>query len=190
MSGVWQLRTAPTTSFCRASLATRRGLGSCSANTSLKLTFQVSDLDNADPIETEAEAELDENVVPAYITSSLIVSKSGSSKAVLVDMAAQPDGFEVTNVAIFDKALADAEGAEGDWKRRSHYMGPQFDTLDASVQDAFQEYLAERGVDEALANFIVSYSEFKEQKVGLCNSVADNKDYVTWLTDLKEFINA
>lgn len=80
-------------------------------------------------------------------------------------MAAQPDGFEVTNVAIFDKALAEKEGAEGDWQRRSQYMGPQFDTLDSAVQDAFQGYLAERGVDEALANFIVSYSEFKEQKV-------------------------
>lgn len=134
----------------------------CDANLSLKLTFQISDLD-AEPIEEETEGE--ENVLPAYITSSLVVTKSGSNKAVLVDMAAQPDGFEVTNVAIFDKSLADAEGAEGDWKRRSMYMGPQFDTLDAAVQDAFQSYLGERGVDEALANFIVSYSEFKEQKV-------------------------
>lgn len=55
----------------------------------------------------------------------------------------------------------------------------EFDTLDAAVQDAFQSYLAERGVDVGLSNFIVSYSEYKEQK-----------DYVGWLGDVKEFINA
>lgn len=55
----------------------------------------------------------------------------------------------------------------------------EFDTLDSVVQDAFQAYLAERGIDAALSNFIVSYSEFKEQK-----------DYVGWLADVKEFVNA
>ncbi|BEJ14838.1 hypothetical protein CspHIS471_0406050 [Cutaneotrichosporon sp. HIS471] len=147
---------------------------------SLKLTFQISDLDNTDPVESvDADGNIVEDVAPAFITSSLLVTKSGAKKALLVDLGASPDGFEVTNVAIYEKALAEANGAEGDWKRRSSYMGPQFDTLDSVVQDAFQAYLAERGVDAALSNFIVSYSEYKEQK-----------DYVGWLADVKEFVNA
>ncbi|CAK9786116.1 aerobic respiration-related protein [Cutaneotrichosporon oleaginosum] len=144
----------------------------------LKLTFQISDLDNPEAVES---VDADGNVVedPAYITSSLLVTKSGSKKALLIDLGASPDGFEVTNVAIYDKGLAEADGVEADWKRRSSYMGPQFDTLDSVVQDAFQAYLAERGIDAALSNFIVSYSEYKEQK-----------DYVGWLSDVKEFVNA
>ncbi|GMK59441.1 hypothetical protein CspeluHIS016_0800470 [Cutaneotrichosporon spelunceum] len=145
----------------------------------LKLTFQISDLDNTDPVESvDADGNVVEDVAPAFITSSLLISKSGAKKALLFDLGASPDGFEVTNVAIYETALAEATGAEGDWKRRSSYMGPQFDTLDAVVQDAFQAYLAERGVDAALSNFIVSYSEYKEQK-----------DYVGWLADVKQFVN-
>ncbi|KAL1407016.1 Mitochondrial acidic protein mam33 [Vanrija albida] len=147
----------------------------------LKLTFQVSDLDNAEPVESvDADgAVIEDAVEPAYITSSLLVTKGGSKKALLIDLAAQPDGFEVTNVAVYEKGLAEQDGADADWQRRSKYMGPQFDTLDTAVQDAFQNFLHERGVDEALANFVVSYSEYKEQK-----------DYVTWLADLKDFVNA
>lgn len=101
-----------------------------------------------------------------YITSSLIVSKAASTKSLCVDLTASRDGFEITNIAIFDKALAGADGAEGDWARRSRYMGPQFDTLDTGVQDAFGEYIQERGINESLANFIVDFSAQKEQKVG------------------------
>lgn len=141
----------------------------------------MSDLDNAEPVQSvDANGEAIEDAVePAYITSSLLVTKAAAKKAVLVDLAAQPDGFEVTNVAVYERTLAEKLGAEGDWARRSHYMGPQFDTLDSAVQDAFHAFLRERGVDEALAGFVVAYSEYKEQK-----------DYVDWLSGLKEFVNA
>ena len=52
-----------------------------------------------------------------------------------------------------------------DWKRRGLYIGPQFDTLDVAVQEEFEAWLKERGVDEALAGFIPEYAEWKEQKV-------------------------
>jgi hypothetical protein len=56
----------------------------------------------------------------------------------------------------------------------------EFDQLDESLQDTFAAFLAERGVDESLceyhpvflcisadelANFIISFAEYKEQKV-------------------------
>jgi complement component 1 Q subcomponent-binding protein len=64
--------------------------------------------------------------------------------------------------------------------------------LDESLQDTFAAFLAERGVDESLckstigikddllmslANFIISFAEYKEQK-----------DYVSWLADAKAFV--
>ncbi|KAL7418487.1 Mitochondrial acidic protein mam33 [Cryptotrichosporon argae] len=151
-------------------------------NETLKLTFQISDLDTAEPeLEGEsAPAGADEDApAPPYITCALFVAKSGAARALAVDLEAGADGFEVTNVAVYDKALAEKEGAEGDWERRSRYMGPQFDTLDATVQDGFAAFLNERGVDESLANFVVAYAEYKEQK-----------DYVSWLAEVKEFVDA
>lgn len=68
----------------------------------------------------------------------------------MIDLGAGPEGFDITNVAIYDKALAQKEGVEADWDRRSRYMGPQFDTLDETVQDSFHDFLNERGVDQAL----------------------------------------
>lgn len=101
--------------------AARRG-----ADPSLKLTFQISDLDNTDPVESvDAEGNVVEDAAPAYITSSLLITKGAAKKALLFDLGASPDGFEVTNVAIYDRALAEAGGPEGDWKRRSNYMGPR-----------------------------------------------------------------
>ena len=118
----------------------------------IKLTFQVSDLDNADPVESvDQEGNVvEDGVEPAYITSSLLITKANSPKALIIDLGAGPEGFDITNVAIYDKGLATEDGANADWIRRSRYMGPQFDTLDSAVQDAFHDFLAERGVNEAL----------------------------------------
>ena len=62
----------------------------------------------------------------------------------------------------------------------SNELMTEFDQLDESLQDTFAAFLAERGVDESLceyhsmdgemyadgkANFIISFAEYKEQKV-------------------------
>jgi hypothetical protein len=45
----------------------------------------------------------------------------------------------------------------------------QFDTLDVTVQEEFDKWLGERGINESLALFVMDYAEYKEQKVsGLC----------------------
>lgn len=103
----------------------------------------------------DANGEAVDGVSPPVITTTCLLSKSASPKALLIDLSAHPDGFEITNVAIYDKALAEKTGADADWTRRSLYMGPHYDTLDTSVQDAFGSYLAERGVDEALCKFFL-----------------------------------
>ena len=41
----------------------------------------------------------------------------------------------------------------------------QFDTLDVAVQEEFEKFLAERGINESLAVFIPEYAEHKEQRV-------------------------
>ena len=50
----------------------------------------------------------------------------------------------------------------------------QFDTLDISLQDEFDKFLQERGINQTLAYFVPEYAEYKEQKVS---------------TDSSEFLN-
>lgn len=95
---------------------------------SIKLTFQVSDLDATafDPEYPAAEEDSEGPASgPASITCSLVITKSAAPGALMVDLETCDEGFEITNVAVYDKALADAKGAEGDWERRSRYMGPR-----------------------------------------------------------------
>jgi complement component 1 Q subcomponent-binding protein len=78
----------------------------------------------------------------------------------------QEGAFLVDNISFYaDAKLGTDLTAEADWKRRGLYIGPQFDTLDVAVQEEFEKWLNERGVNEGLATFIPEYSEHKEQKV-------------------------
>ena len=46
----------------------------------------------------------------------------------------------------------------------------QFDTLDISLQDEFDKFLQERGINQTLAYFVPEYAEYKEQKVSADSS--------------------
>ena len=58
------------------------------------------------------------------------------------------------------------------------YRGPDFDRLDDGFQLAFSHFLEERGIDEDMSFFILSYSQQKEQQ-----------DYVDWLQKISAFVN-
>lgn len=56
------------------------------------------------------------------------------------------------------------------------YAGPTFDELDNALQNAFYEYLADRGVDDSLAEKLTDFCSTKEQV-----------EYVRWLGAVKDF---
>jgi len=105
-----------------------------------------------------------------------------------VDAVCQEGVFVLDNVSFYkDGKLATDLTAEADWKRRGLYIGPQvrplfsffftpsaqtenfvssqFDTLDLNLQEEFDRFLQERGINESLAFFIPEYAQYKEQKV-------------------------
>lgn len=99
------------------------------------------------------------------------IRQPGIPGAVNVDALCQEGAFLVDNISFYSDAAVGTElTAEADWKRRGLYIGPQFDTLDVAVQEEFETWLKERGVDQGLATFIPEYAEWKEQKV--CHYVA------------------
>ena len=52
-----------------------------------------------------------------------------------------------------------------------------FSELDPKLQEAFTSYLEERGVNAELGQFIMDYSEDKEQR-----------EYMTWLQGVQSFL--
>ena len=57
------------------------------------------------------------------------------------------------------------------------YAGPDFSTLDERIQTSLSEYLAGFGINEHLAAFVECMSLDKDQRL-----------YMQWLADVKEFI--
>ncbi|KAJ9092032.1 hypothetical protein QFC21_007012 [Naganishia friedmannii] len=152
-------------------------------NEKLKLTFSISDLDNPPDtsdlaLEEGAEAAAPEPTFP--VRASLNITKSGDTRGALVlDLLVEDESFIIDNTSFYpERALAEDMTAEGDWKRRGTYVGPRFDHLDEEVQSQFEQFLEERDVNGNLAMFIPLYCEYKEQK-----------EYVSWLGNVKNFID-
>ncbi|CAH0487611.1 unnamed protein product [Peronospora farinosa] len=57
------------------------------------------------------------------------------------------------------------------------YFGPNFIDLELDVQDKFYSYLAERKIDDELAQFISQFADLKEQR-----------EYLTFLEDAAAFV--
>ncbi|KDR79809.1 hypothetical protein GALMADRAFT_241897 [Galerina marginata CBS 339.88] len=145
---------------------------------SIRIMFSIADLQEED-FDLENENEESDDQPGSPIRASLSITKSTGPGALNVDMVAQDGSFVVENLSFYeDTKLGTELTADADWNRRGLYIGPQFDTLDVSVQDEFDKFLQERGVNESVAAFIPEYAGYKEQQ-----------EYVKWLGKVKSFID-
>ncbi|RXW19263.1 hypothetical protein EST38_g6601 [Candolleomyces aberdarensis] len=146
----------------------------------VRLVFSIADIQNEPEEFADAEGEGAEETAGDYpLRVSLSITKANGPGALSVDMVAQEGQFITENVSFYDDAKLGTElTAEADWKRRGMYIGPQFETLDISLQEEFDKFLQERGINENVALFIPEYAEFKEQT-----------EYVKWLGKVKAFVD-
>ncbi|KAK7462848.1 Mitochondrial acidic protein mam33 [Stygiomarasmius scandens] len=178
--GVWEIEDLP----YHDEVTLSRKFG----NENLRLMFSIVDIraEEAEDFENE-EAVAEENeeqehdALDVYpIRASLSITKDSVPGALTVDMSCQEGQFMMDNVSFYrDGKLATELTAEADWKRRGLYMGPQFETLDIGLQEEFEKFLQERGINESVALFIPEYAEWKEQA-----------EYVKWLESVKGFVDA
>ncbi|KAG1800362.1 mitochondrial glycoprotein [Suillus plorans] len=153
-------------------------------NETIRMMFSIADIQNAEeePEYEQEEGEGGEDQPPnSYpIRASFSITKGNAKGSINIDTMCQEGAFIVDNMSYYPDAQLGTElTAEADWKRRGLYIGPQFDTLDVSVQEEIEKWLQERGINENLATFVPEYSEFKEQK-----------EYVRWLDNVKNFVDA
>ncbi len=100
--------------------------------------------------------------------------------AIMMDGFVQDGEVNIDNIGYYkDAELATRIDADADYKRRGVYLGPSFDTLDESLQNQWDQFWAERGIDANMALFVPNYAEYKEQR-----------EYCSWLANMKDFVEA
>ncbi|KAF7325971.1 F-box domain-containing protein [Mycena kentingensis (nom. inval.)] len=176
--GVWQIKDLP--GDCEVVLTRQFG------NENIRVVFSVSDLQNQNPSEyeeeeAEGEREGEEDVGPTEVLRAVAtITKPSASGALELDLSVQNGSFLVDNVTFYaDSNLGHDTSVEADWKRRGLYVGPEFNTLDVTLQEEFEKFLEERDIGESLAFFIPDYAHHKEQK-----------EYTKWLENVKTFVEA
>ncbi|KAL2218474.1 regulatory protein SUAPRGA1 [Thermoascus aurantiacus ATCC 26904] len=136
--------------------------------------------DRVAPSDRELDEDLDRDFEPSFPCRVNVTIEKPGAGALLIQTVAQDGIFQVEEVSYFAKPdLAHAQTAEKDWTRQSLYAGPPFENLDEDLQNYFERYLEERGINAELANVIPDYIQVKEQK-----------EYVRWLENVKNFVAA
>lgn len=120
----------------------------------------------------------DEQSFPAHLNVTIFKTASPQKGALQFEVVAQEGGIVIDALHFLpDAALADPSKSEDEWKRSKLYTGPPFSNLDEDLQNLWEAYLEERGVDVRLAEFVPDYIDWKEQK-----------EYLRWLGKLKNLV--
>jgi complement component 1 Q subcomponent-binding protein len=162
----------------------------------ITITFSVADINNAeeehgvdqelDALEKELqneesdikEEDLDEEGPAIFpVNCNIVIEKEGKG-ALSFDVVCDSGEFLISGILYCEEGIkATSKTVDEAWKRRELYSGPQFGHLDEDLQVLFERYLEERDINTALAMFIPSYIEYKEQR-----------DYIGWLENVKKFV--
>jgi complement component 1 Q subcomponent-binding protein len=139
--------------------------------------FKVAPEDSVSRADREDAEEEEEPSFPARV--NVVVEKPGKG-ALAIETVAQDGMIVIDNVYYFaDAAHAHAKTAEKIHERQDLYAGPPFSNLDEDLQVLLEKYLEERGINTALAIFVPDYIDMKEQR-----------EYLTWLSNVKRFVEA
>jgi len=172
--GVWKIQDVPG----QDEISITRQFG----NETIRLMFSIADIqtEEENDYENSEEGQDAEEEGMAYpIRVSVSVTKDNGPGALNIDMVTHEGSFMIDNISYYTDGKVGTElTAEADWKRRGLFIGPQFDTLDVGVQEEFEKFLQERGINESLALFIPEYAEYKEQQ-----------EYIRWLKNVKAFVD-
>ncbi|MBE7181411.1 MAG: hypothetical protein INR71_09430, partial [Terriglobus roseus] len=107
------------------------------------------------------------------------VTRRGQSGALEIEAVASDGDVLVENVFFYASAdMADPTTSEGEYRRRLVYGGPRYDNLDPDLQALMDQFLAERGINTELSNWLPDFVDWKEQK-----------EYIRWLNNVKNFLS-
>ncbi|KAJ7104393.1 regulatory protein suaprga1 [Mycena belliarum] len=144
----------------------------------IRAMFSIADLQALEEEDMEAEPEAE--APPTELRVSLSITKASTPGALTLDLYCSEGALQPGTVTFYpDASLATDLTIDADFKRRTLYSGPPFETLDTKIQEAFEAFLKERGIDSSLAFFVAEFAQWKEQR-----------EYVHWLEGVGKFIQA
>ncbi|KAF8205302.1 mitochondrial glycoprotein [Mycena galopus ATCC 62051] len=151
----------------------------------IRVMFSIADLqgledeEEGDALDAEGNpVEKDDPLTELRVV--LHISKPSHPGALSADLYCANGTFQVASWGFYPSArVATDLSIESDFARRTVYTGPLFEALDPTLQDHFEAFLRERGVDDALAAFVPEYAQWKEQR-----------EYVQWLKNVESFVKA
>jgi len=127
------------------------------------------------PFDPDADAEGEEGGYDQEATDFCITVESKANGTGLSFYCSTQTGEDHRYVIGNVKTFSSAEDREG----VSAYNGPEFEDVDDKLQEAFDEYLAEVGMNNEVCDFIDAVALDKEQR-----------EYIRWLKKAKEFLES
>ncbi|KAJ6562590.1 mitochondrial glycoprotein [Mycena capillaripes] len=151
----------------------------------IRVMFSIADLQSLGDEEEGSDDEPSEPPV-TELRVSLSIGKTTHSGALNADLYCANGVFQIANWAFYSSARIGQElSIESDFARRTRALHrtfgalSSFETLDIALQEHFENFLHERGIDEELAAFVPEYAQWKEQR-----------EYLEWLKGVGSFIGA
>lgn len=148
----------------------------------IHIFFDVAEITNIPQEEIEEDFEEDNfeneaNALGGYFSNvEVIVEKENQGLIMNLLLHNTENSFMIDGVLLQDNIQEYIKNNQSS-NVPDQYDGPSFSDLDESLQTEFENYLADKGVTEELAEFIIAYSEFKEEK-----------EYRNWLSNLTKFL--
>ncbi|PKA60383.1 Uncharacterized protein AXF42_Ash008443 [Apostasia shenzhenica] len=123
--------------------------------------------DNEDGDDDEDEDDDQKSKIQQSISLHITIDK-GEGPILEFGCNLNSDELQIETMETKSRDDSDGQGA---------YQGPDFSDLDENLQKAFHKYLEVRGFQDSLHSFLHEYMMNK-----------DEREYLTWLKNIKEFI--
>lgn len=108
---------------------------------------------------------------------SVFIYREGAENGLIYDCSSNETEITISNV-MFTSEMSKMRDLSRFERSFNYYNGPEFTSLDERLQAGLTEFIQGHGVDEHLAAFVEVMSIDK-----------DNRLYMQWLEDMKNFVN-
>lgn len=142
--------------------------------------MDIQEMENNDDFEGNCE-EQDESLDEVMSSIKVLIEDKHTNKGMIVNVLLKYSGFSylIDFIMIMNdfKSYLSENQKTHNFFETFKYHGPKFADLDESVQSEFENYFSSLGINNELAEFIVSYSEIKEEE-----------EYRNWLVETANFL--
>ena len=112
-----------------------------------------------------------------YCDFTVFVSDASGKKGLIVEATSMDTEISFNSVSVNDN-IPELKKVHRFERQIKGYPGPDFSTLDERIQTSLTEFFEGVGINEHLAAFVECMSLDKDQRL-----------YMKWLNNLKDFIN-